>query len=458
MKNITLIFCFSSLVSLSQTIGVTPFATGFSAPVEITNAGDSRLFVVQQGGAIRILNANGTINPNNFLTLTTATIMTGGETGLLGLAFHPNYATNGYFYVNYTRAGDGATVIARYSVSSGNPDLADPSSALILLTVAQPFANHNGGTLKFGPDGYLYIGMGDGGSGGDPGNRAQNINENLGKMLRLDVDAAAPYIPATNPYVGVAGNDEIWAIGMRNPWKYSFDKLTGDLWIADVGQSAVEEINHVSSTAAGLNYGWHCYEGNVPYGPAACTLPAGTHTLPVATYTHAGTGGCSVTGGYVYRGSLYPNLTGKFLFADYCVNRIGTVTPPGTIAYSANFANVSLITTFGQDVDGELYLASAGNGAIFKIVDSSLGTNELAKNGFSLYPNPAASEVFIRNNSGNALSHFQLFDLSGKLLIEQRLGESDLYGINTSQLSSGLYLVTIEDTAGSKFSSKLTIK
>ena len=208
----------------AQSIGLTPFATGFTSPTDISHPfGDTRLFVVQQTGAIRVLNPNGTINATNFLTLTTATISNGSERGLLGLTFHPNYATNGYFYINYTNTA-GNTVIARYSVSTANPNVADPASATILLTITQPYSNHNGGSLKFGPDGYLYIGMGDGGSGGDPGNRAQNINENLGKILRIDVDSASPYgIPADNPYAGITGNDEIWAIGVRNPWKFDFD-------------------------------------------------------------------------------------------------------------------------------------------------------------------------------------------------------------------------------------------
>jgi len=274
MKKLLLsFFGFCCTVITAQTVGLQSFASGFSSPVEIAHPpNDARLFVVQQSGLIRILNPNGTINTTPFLTLTTSTILSGGERGLLGLAFHPNYATNGYFYVNYTRAGDGATVIARYSVSS-DPNIADASSGTVLLTVAHPFSNHNGGSIKFGSDGYLYIGMGDGGSGGDPGNRAQNINENLGKMLRLDVDSASPYgIPATNPYVGIEGNDEIWAIGLRNPWKFSFNRLNGDLWIADVGQNAIEEINKVAAPLpnTGLNFGWRCYEGNVAYNTTDC--------------------------------------------------------------------------------------------------------------------------------------------------------------------------------------------
>ncbi|HEY0091645.1 MAG TPA: PQQ-dependent sugar dehydrogenase, partial [Flavobacterium sp.] len=385
MKKFTLLFCLTTFFSLAQTISITPFATGLSSVVGIFHAGDSRLFVVQQTGAIRIVQPNGTVDPTNFLTLTTATISTGGERGLLGLAFHPDYDTNGYFYVNYTRAGDGATVIARYTRSSSNPNIADPSTAAVLLTVAQPFSNHNGGTIAFGPDGYLYIGMGDGGSAGDPGNRAQNINENLGKMLRIDVDSGAPYaIPADNPYVGIPGNDEIWAIGLRNPWKWSFDRLTGDLYIADVGQGEYEEINRVSSTDPGVNYGWKCYEGSDVY--SACTGTGVTFTFPVAEYSHSGTGGCSITGGYVYRGTTYPNFVGKYFFADYCLPRIGMMDETNNLTYSANFTGVPNFTTFGEDVTGELYVG--GDDTIYKITDASLGTNQNLKNGFALYPNP----------------------------------------------------------------------
>jgi len=454
MKNIiTLFLFFFSLFSFSQTIGITPFASGLASPVDITHAGDSRLFIVQQGGAIKVVNSNGSVNATNFLTLTTATIATGGERGLLGLAFHPNYSTNGYFYVNYTRAGDGDTVIARYSVSSGNANVADPASSVIILTVDQPFSNHNGGTIKFGPDGYLYVGMGDGGSGGDPENRAQNITDNLGKMLRLDVDAATPYIPADNPYVGIAGNDEIWALGLRNPWKFSFDSSNGDLWIADVGQNNIEEINRVSSTGSNLNYGWKCYEGNAVH--ATCTAPT-TYTFPLAQYTHSGTGGCSVTGGYVYNGSLYPNFTGKYFFADYCLNRIGTVDAAGTIVYSATFAGSNNFTSFGVDINKELYVCSGST--VYRVIDTSLATNDFSTNGISLYPNPAGSEVFIRNSSETSLTKFNVYDLSGKKVIEETLAASEINSINTGSLQAGLYLVTVEDATGAKFSSKLTIK
>lgn len=444
-------------ISFAQTIGLQTFATGFSSPVAIVNAGDSRLFVVQRGGAIRILNANGTINATNFLTLTSSTIVSGGERGLLGLAFHPNYATNGYFYVNYTRASDGATVIARYNVSA-NPDVADANSGQVLLTVSQPFSNHNGGSLVFGPDGYLYIGMGDGGSFGDPNNYGQNINSLLGKMLRIDVDGGSPYaIPVGNPFAGATpGADEIWATGMRNPWKFSFDRQTGDLWIADVGQDVTEEINKVSTPlTTGLNFGWRCYEANIPYNTSGCQS-ASNYFMPVANYA-LGNGYCSITGGYVYRGSTYPNMIGKYIFSDYCSNRIGWVgNNGGTITWSSVFTGN--FVSFGEDINGELYVAGISNGTISKIIDTSLGTEDFQRNGLSLYPNPAQHSVTLQNTSLLNLTQLSVFDMMGKKVMHQNMNSAESTEISIGQLSPGLYVVSVEEVNGNTFTSKLMVK
>lgn len=451
-----LLLCFSFIYffSFSQVVQLQTFATGFTNPVEMTHpANDSRFFVVQQEGLIKILNSNGTTTATPFINLSSI-ISTGGERGLLGLAFHPDYATNGFFYVNYTNIA-GNTVIAKYSVST-NPDVAQ-TTGTILLTITQPYANHNGGNLKFGPDGYLYIGMGDGGSGGDPGNRAQNINENLGKILRIDVNSGTPYgIPPTNPFVGIAGNDEIWAIGVRNPWKFSFNRLNGDLWIADVGQNSIEEIDKVvSPLPAGLNFGWRCYEGNAAYNTATCA-PAGTMVMPFAQYSHS-TGGCSITGGYFYTGTQYPNFQNKYFFADYCLNRIGYVDPTGTITYSQTFTGDNYFTTFGEDINGELYVTGQANGTIYKITDSSLSNSNFNNTIFSIYPNPAKREFFIKYSSDKIPNKITIYDVSGKLVYIQIIDNPNM-SISTATLALGTYIASIEDNLGNSFKTKLLVE
>ena len=445
-----------SFIGYSQTIGIELFASGFTNPVEITNMGDSRLFVVQQGGQVRILNSNGTIEPTPFLDLSSV-ISTGGERGLLGLAFHPNYTSNGFVYVNYTNTA-GNTVIARYTMNLTDAEVVSPTDIQILLTITQPFSNHNGGTIKFGPDGYLYIGMGDGGSSGDPGNRAQNKDVLLGKMLRIDVDGASPYgIPATNPYVGIDGADEIWAIGLRNPWKFSFDNTTGDLWIADVGQGEVEEVNKVPSTTAGLNYGWKCYEGNNIY-TVGCAITGANYTFPLTQYTHSQTGGCSITGGYVYRGATYPNFQGKYFFSDYCLDKIGMVDQLGATTYSALLSSDNGLgfTSFGINSSNELYIASINTGTIYKVIDTSLGVDAFSKNSFSLYPNPATNIVSLKTTNSTYPLYVTVMDMAGKKLLGNKL-QTETATINVEGLQSGLYMVTVEDQSGSRSTSKLMV-
>lgn len=457
MKNILLLgMTMLSFFGYSQIISLTQFASGFTDPVEITHAGDSRLFVVQQGGLIKIVNANGTTNATPFLNLSSI-ISTGGERGLLGLAFHPNYATNGFFFVNYTNTA-GNTVIARYSVSA-NPNVAS-TTGTILMTITQPFSNHNGGSIKFGPDGYLYIGMGDGGSGGDPGNRSQNISDNLGKMLRIDVNSSvAPFYtnPATNPYVGIAGNDEIWAIGLRNPWKFSFNRLNGDLWIADVGQNAIEEIDKISSPLpnTGINFGWRCYEGNSAYNTTGCAA-ASTMTFPFTQYARSG-GACSVTGGYVYTGTIYPNFQNKYFFTDYCDDKIRMVNSAGTITTTSSFSGNSF-ATFGEDVAGELYVAGISSGIIFKIQDASFGTSDFEKNEFSLFPNPAKNSISIKLSNENLATKIAVFDLTGKLILSQKLENNPENTISISSITKGIYMVSVETENGISYSKKLIIE
>jgi uncharacterized repeat protein (TIGR01451 family) len=348
--------------------------SGLQNPVQVTHAGDNsgRLFVVEQPGRLRVV-ADGALLPTPLLDLTQR-VTFGGERGLLGLAFHPSYETNGYFYVNYTRAGDGATVIARYRVSTGNPNLADAGSEQVLLTVAQPYTNHNGGQLLFSPrDGYLYIGMGDGGSGGDPLNNAQNPATLLGAMLRLDVDRGVPYaVPADNPYVGIAGRDEIWAIGLRNPWRFSFDRAAHDLYIGDVGQNLWEEIDYQrAGTPGGINYGWRCKEGTHDYNMTGACLTAAL-TDPIAEYSH--TEGRSVTGGFVYRGSSYPALAGRYFYADFVEGKIWSTVKTGSNPDSWSPPELELdtglaISAFGEDEEGELYVVDWAGGTVRRLAD-----------------------------------------------------------------------------------------
>jgi glucose/arabinose dehydrogenase len=344
-----------------------PIIAGLELPVDIQNAGDGsgRLFIVEKPGRILILKG-GELLSTPFLDISAKVGSRYTEQGLLGLAFHPNYARKGLFYVNYTD-GNGNTVIARFHVSADNPDLADPGSEADILRVDQPYNNHNGGGLAFGPDGYLYIGLGDGGSEGDPLLTGQNLRTLLGKMLRIDVDHGTPYaIPAGNPFAKGGGLPEIWAYGLRNPWRFSFDRLTGDLYIADVGQDAWEEINFVpSAMPGGMNFGWSYYEGMHPYKgqpPANATL-----TWPISVYSHAY--GCAVTGGYVYRGAALPEWRGIYFFGDYCSGNIWGLIHSNGQDQPAKilFTTSAKITTFGVDEAGEIYLADYGLGELLRL-------------------------------------------------------------------------------------------
>jgi glucose/arabinose dehydrogenase len=348
-------------------------ASGLADPIGITNAGDGsgRLFVNERGGRVRVITADGTLLPAAFVDLSSR-ISAGGERGLLGLAFHPHFAQNGRLFVDYTRAGDGATVISELE-AAGDFGSASAASERVLLTIAQPFANHNGGQVAFGPDGYLYIGMGDGGSGGDPFGNGQNTNALLGKILRIDVDrrdgGLAYAIPVDNPFAVRGsrpgeGAAEVWAYGLRNPWRFSFDPSGGDLYIGDVGQGRYEEIDRQPGDAAGGdNYGWSVMEGRHCY-QADCDQAG--YVKPIAEYSHDL--GCAVTGGYVYRGSLYPELAGVYLFADYCAGTLFSLqVDEGTITPKPVLDSGHQVSAFGTDEAGEIYLADIGGGAVYRV-------------------------------------------------------------------------------------------
>lgn len=364
------------------------FFANVTNPVDITNAGDTRMFVVSQNGQIFVFDSTGA-SLGTFLDIDTR-VISGGERGLLGLAFHPNYASNGFFYVNYTRdpndatsgeAGEGDTRVSRFSRMGGvASNVADPTSEVVIIDIPQPFANHNAGDLNFGPDGNLWIAMGDGGAGCDPGDVAQDGNELLGKMLRLDVDGGSPYaIPLDNPFVGPDGvRDEIWSSGLRNPFRVSFDRTTGDLWTADVGQNSWEEVDfQPAASLGGENYGWDCREGlhdasaAAPEGSSCSTTAPCTGPLvdPVHEYPHTG-GRCSITGGYAYRGATYSALIdGYYFFADFCSGDLYGLSPgscPGTYTVHSYGTPVSSPSSFGESNTGELFEASLG-GAVYRL-------------------------------------------------------------------------------------------
>lgn len=344
-------------------------AGGFVKPVYLTHAGDGRLFVVEQDGTIRIIQ-DGVVLPQPFLDIDQQVGSSQSEQGLLSVAFHPKFGENGRFFVYHTD-NDGDTVISRFQVRADDPNQADPGSELVLLTLPQPYGNHNGGLIKFGPDGYLYVGLGDGGSANDPLLAGQDRSTLLGKILRLDVDfnEAGYAVPATNPFVNDENaRNEIWAYGLRNPWRFSFDRLTGDLYIADVGQNIWEEVHfQPANSPGGENYGWNIMEGTHCFQTETCDQTG--LEMPVVDYQH-GDRSCSVTGGYVYRGQQFLGLYGNYFYGDYCSGKVWSLLPQPDGSWVNNLVwdQAGLfISSFGEDVNGELYLLSYGNGVVYQV-------------------------------------------------------------------------------------------
>ena len=345
-------------------------ASGLDRPVFVTNAhdGSGRLFVVEQGGRIRVIK-NGTVLPTPFLDIG-ASIAGSDEQGLLGLAFHPKFKTNHKFYVYFNKT-NGDIAVNEYRASTSDPDVAVRSSGRRIITIGHPPAtNHNGGMLAFGKDGYLYIGTGDGGGAGDPGNRAQNKGSLLGKILRIDVNHTSGKhhyrSPGSNPFVGRSGRNEIWSYGLRNPWRFSFDRASGDIWIGDVGQNRYEEIDHKKLTKTstrngrGANYGWRVMEGTHCYRPSSGCNKSGK-VLPITQYSHAN-GRCSVVGGYAYRGSQSPGLAGRYVFGDFCSGEIRTVSRTAPVGSKSSLLmnTGQMISSFGEDEQGEIYVVDLG--------------------------------------------------------------------------------------------------
>lgn len=432
-----LLLFFTTLTIAQPRVKLDTFATGVTRAVVITNDRYSpHLYVVSQNGRIFVYDSLGT-RLDTFLDITDRVLLS-GEQGLLGLSFHPNYNSNGYFYVNYTKKTDGATRISRFKVSS-NPNRALSDSEVVILTYAQPFTNHNGGDIHFGPDGFLYISSGDGGSGGDPNNNGQNKNTYLGKLLRINVNSGSPYaIPPTNPFVGQPSvKEEIWSNGLRNPWRFSFDRLNGNMWIADVGQNAKEELNfQKASNPGGGNYGWRCYEADQGYNTSGCG-PASSYIAPIYAYGHNSNGGFAIIGGYVYRGAKYPEMFGYYVFTDYTTGNFWITKNTGDTAFSTTRTQkiVSGISAFGEDRNGELFLTNVDNGLVYKLREVCSGFTA----GISSSLNPC----FPQQNGSITLS---IAGANGTPSIVWSNGDSATTTI--SSLNAGNYVVTIRDAAG----------
>ena len=421
----------ASLQTFSQVnLGFTDLVnTGLSAPVDIANDGSSRLFIVEQTGAIRIYDG-GVALPTAFLDITSR-ISCCGERGLLSMAFHPQYSSNGLFYVYYT-ATNGDLTLERFVASPANANTVDPTTGRVMITIPHStFSNHNGGHLAFGPDNNLYFATGDGGDGGDPSDNAQNNSVLLGKMLRISVttDNVAPYytVPGDNPFAGTPTSELIWHTGLRNPFRWSFDRANGNMWIGDVGQNLWEEVNMIPATTPGgitppnINYGWDCFEGPNPFADLTQSIPCtGTYTVPIASYEHNNAeGGFAITGGYVYRGSAYPALQGYYIFADYLSANVWLLPPNGTAADTILYRALrDSVTSFGEDATGELF-ATTLNGRLFRVTASIIVT-----------PVTLTSFTWAKKSNGFELT----WDTKNEVNVEQYEIEASINGTDFRQV------------------------
>ncbi|MBZ0203880.1 MAG: PQQ-dependent sugar dehydrogenase [Ignavibacteria bacterium] len=470
--------CFAALLLFSsQTFSQVGFVNAFpglsfTLALFLTHSGDgtNRIFVVQQRGLIKVFpNDSNATSTQTFLDLTNLVSQSGNERGLLGLAFHPDYSSNRYFFVYYTRSSDGALRISRFTTQSGDPNKADSLSELNMMTIPHSSnSNHNGGCLMFGQDGYLYAGIGDGGGAGDIPNNAQNLNMHLGKILRIDINTPAGgnnySIPPGNPFAGGGGLPEIFTVGMRNPWRFTQDPVTGTIYCGDVGQDAWEEVDTIS---VGKNYGWRCYEGNATYNTSGCG-PIGNYTFPITVYQNVGSD-ISITGGYVYRGSRVPWLVGRYVYADYGSRKVWKLLLSGG-AVSEN-TQIGLapsgVPSFGVDQSNELYVVTTT--AMYKLLDVSVGINGNGSQlpaGYSLeqnYPNPFNPTTAIYYNVGtNSLVNIKIFDITGKE-IDVLLNESKPAGRysvewDASGYPSGVYFYRMTVNGASEEKKMVLIK
>jgi glucose/arabinose dehydrogenase len=464
---LTLVVFTSSLFAQTNTLPVIvlePFITSLDNPVDIEHAGDSRLFILEQPGRILQANSSGEI-VSIFLDITDRVYSEGFEQGLLGIAFDPNYAQNGYFYVHYTNLEEN-NQFSRFSVDPNNSTKALPSSEVMFLEDNDPFENHNSGQMKFGPDSLLYFTLGDGGDAGDPMNNAQDVTTIMGKLLRIDPNPDGTYsIPFDNPYAeSTNARGEIWATGLRNPWRFSFDRLTGDLWIPDVGQDNWEEVNmQPAGSNGGENYGWSCREGTY-FFKSDCDDNGVTFTDPIAEYAHSAdtTLLCegSLTGGYVYRGSIYPNMYGKYFYTDFCTGVIRTTYWNGSDWITAELGQFTpfAYSTFGEDINGELLLADKTNGIIYRVTDQSVTAVNDPNNTdgkFFLTPNPNDGNYALRFvNDQDERYTVKLFDNTGRQIREDNqlaMSGPNEWLYSNPGLAPGQYFIQVQSRNGSYF-------
>jgi glucose/arabinose dehydrogenase len=462
--SIVFLFCMYNAVNGQPVITYNSVITGLNQPVDFVNAGDgtNRIFIAEQGGTVKVYNSSYTLL-GTFLTVTG--INTGGEEGLLSIAFHPNYETNGFFWVYYTN-NSGNLEVSRYKVSTANPNVADALSKQVVITIPHPVqSNHNGAKLNFGSDGYLYFATGDGGGGGDPSNNAQNGNVLLGKMLRINVSTGtvAPFytIPTDNPYVTNPNVlDEIWALGLRNPFRWSFDRTTNAMWIGDVGQGEREEINYrAAGSTGGINYGWRCYEGNLPFNTTGCQAQS-NYVFPVYDYQNPNPGSASVTGGYVYRGSTYTAMQGYYFAADvysgnlYKINTAGFTTTVQT-------GLPTLVAGFGETENGELFAVSL-NGNAYSLrtnFPTPVGNFTNGEEKPIIYPSVVTGKTFtIQLPTATTYQQLQIVSSNGSLVQQQtvtgRTGNMEI--VLPNHISQGVYFVKL---IGSKklFTGKIVV-